>query len=206
MHIRDGIGRPSLVTSRKIVVKAIVEIRAKEVPDISRPDQPLLATSAICQPQANRRNTIFRDGWADPPHEKIRVHGALLHLLFHFIQKLDERVDGRGCRYAFDNRLHALANTAEDIPETDRFVIVDFFVRHHLLHLLLPEIEFFLFLVREIHVMDILGNGEFSVVLYGRVTRALNVNKRSTIIYIDVFTNLWGGLIFDCENRCGKIC
>lgn len=164
----------SIVTSREIVVKAIVEIRAKEMPDVSRSDQPFLATSAICQPQADRRNTIFRDGWADPPHKEIRIHGAFLHLLFHFVQKLDERVDGRGSRYAFDNRLHAFANTAQDILEADRFVIVDFVVRLHLFDLLFPEIEFVLLLVREIHGMDMLGNGELSVVLHDRVTLALN--------------------------------
>lgn len=182
----------------------IVEIRTKEVPDIPRPDQPFLATSAIRQPQANRRNTIFRDGWADPLHKKIRIQSAILHLLFHSIEKLDERVDGRGCRYAFDNRLHTFANTAEDILETDRLVIVDFVVRHHLLDLLFPEIEFFVFLVREVRVHEIIrvgmeiGNGEFSIVLHDRVTHALN---DKCLIYIDIFVNIWGGLIFLIEKK-----
>ena len=111
----------------------IVKIRAKEVPDIPRTDQPFLATAAFRQPQTHGRDAIYRDGWTDSWHVKKRLQTAFLHLVFHSLVKLFEGV-GRRRRGALDfaSRLEALANTMKNALEADRLVVVGLVQRRRL--------------------------------------------------------------------------
>lgn len=142
--------------------------------DISRTNQPFLATSTVWQPQTHSCNAICRDWWTDSLHSKTYLETAFVYLLFHSFQKLLERVGWRRRRgaYRLTNRLQTFANTVKDIFEPDGFVVIDFLVRHRRL----PSILFSVIHERVSVVNAVVGVQEMDI-RNGRLRWiAINVN------------------------------
>lgn len=157
-----------------VIVLAILEIGAKKMSDISRTNQPFLATSTVWQPQTHSCNAICQDWWTDSLHSKTHLETAFVYLLFHSFQKPLERVGWRRRRgaYRLTNRLQTFANTVKDIFEPDGFVVIDFLVRHRRL----PSILFSVMQER-VSVVNAVVRVEEMVVRNGRLRRiATNVN------------------------------